>query len=177
MHRQGLADIGETLAVADVTGRDNWSEADHRDILAGMVATGPARIAAMIGGDHRQIARSHEGLEARQPAIKDLQCCRVTGNIAAMPIQHVKINEIGQNQRVVQRRLGLGERAIKLGHIAVGLHLATGASVGVDVADLAGRNGPACSDVCSNRVGWGGGWCSFVVYRGGRRAFIFLVLS
>lgn len=51
MHRQGLADIGETLAVADVTGRDNWSEADHRDILAGMVSTGPARITAMIGGD------------------------------------------------------------------------------------------------------------------------------
>jgi len=57
MHRQGLADIREFLRSPILHARGTQSEAGHRGIFAGMLAAGPAWIAAVISGAHRQIAR------------------------------------------------------------------------------------------------------------------------
>jgi hypothetical protein len=57
VHRQGLADIREFLRSPMLHARDTRSKADHQGVSAGMLAAGPAWIAAVISGAHRQIAR------------------------------------------------------------------------------------------------------------------------
>ena len=137
MTGEALSDIGETVAVADISRRDARPKGDDRHVLAGMVASGPARIAAVIGGDEREIAGSQQSFERGQPAIEILQRACIAGNVAPVAVQHVEINEIDQNQRVVWRGRGFGEERIEQRGVAVRLDLASGSHMGVDIPHLA----------------------------------------
>ena len=56
MVRDGLADVGEAVTPADRAGRDVRTVAQDRHAFARMIATFPARIAAVICGQQQEIA-------------------------------------------------------------------------------------------------------------------------
>ncbi len=70
MRGHGLAHVGEAFPAAQVAWAHPGAEEQHRHVLAGMVGAGPGRIAAMVGGDQRQIAGFKPALmgeRARRP--------------------------------------------------------------------------------------------------------------
>src|SRR5260370_8137789 len=99
MLRQGLADSGKAVAAAERTRRDRGPEGEHRNVLARMVGAVPGRIAAVIGGDDREIARAQRLAERRQPGIEALERPSIASRVAAMAVERVEIVEIGEDQR------------------------------------------------------------------------------
>ena len=63
--REALADVGEGCATAELACRNFGTKGKDRHVLAGVVATLPSGIAAVIGGDDRDIVRPKESLERR----------------------------------------------------------------------------------------------------------------
>src|SRR5260370_40233936 len=99
MLRQGLADSGKAVAAAERTRRDRGPGGEHRDVLARMVGAAPGRIATVIGGDDREIARAQRLAERRQPGIEALERPSIASRVAAMAVERVEIVEIGEDQR------------------------------------------------------------------------------
>ena len=95
MAGQGLADIGEALAHPQLRRANSRTERQHRHILARMIRAGPGWIAAMVRRDDRQISGAQQGLEARQHGVEGLERGSVAGDIAAVAIERVEIDEIG----------------------------------------------------------------------------------
>ncbi len=60
MSRKACPYISERFAAADGAGFDAGAEDENRHMLAGMVGAGPGWVRAMVGGDDRHIARSHQ---------------------------------------------------------------------------------------------------------------------
>src|SRR5260221_13134033 len=70
MLRQRLTYIGEALAAAERTRRDRGPEGEHGNVLARMVGAVPGRIAAVISGDDREIAKAQRPAESRRPGLQ-----------------------------------------------------------------------------------------------------------
>ena len=105
-----LSHVGECRAAAEVARRDVRAEPKHRHLLAGVVGARPGRIAAVIGGD---IARSPAAAardKFRQPRVERFERRRIAGHVAAMPVERVEIDEIGEHQAAVGRH-GVASRA------------------------------------------------------------------
>src|SRR5260221_2521126 len=101
MLRQGLADIGKTVAAAERTRRHRGPEGEHRNVLARMVGAVPGRIAAVIGGDDREIARAQRLAESQQPGLEALERPSIAIRVPAMAVERVEIVESGEDQRTL----------------------------------------------------------------------------
>ena len=73
MRGQGLAHIGEARPHADRMRLQVRTEEQHRHVFAGVIGAMEGGIAAVIGGDQRQIARLHPRFQLRQAAIEFLE--------------------------------------------------------------------------------------------------------
>ncbi len=138
----GFANIGEGRANADQPGPDTGTKGHDRHPLAGMVAAAPGRIAAVIGGQKRDIAGPHAAMHVGQPPVEGFQRCRIAGHVAAMAVIHVEIDEIGEHQVARCRLFDCLQRFFHDGMVAGGLDDTGDALMGENVADLADRMHP-----------------------------------
>ena len=60
MSREARSYIGKSLAAADEAALNAGAEDENGHMLAGVVGAVPCWIIAMVGGDHRDIARPHQ---------------------------------------------------------------------------------------------------------------------
>ena len=157
MRRHRLADIGEGFAPPDPAGFHVWAEGQDRDGLAGMVGALPGRIAAVIGGDDRQIAGLQFRLEFGQPPIELFQRRGVARHVAAVAEQHVEIDEIGEQEIAVLQPLERGQRGVEQGVVAGRLDDFAHPLMGEDIADLADADDAPTGGhhpVQQRRFGW-----------------------
>jgi hypothetical protein len=98
MGRDGRRNIGEGASVTDGPARLTAIMNQDRDLLAGVIASQPSRIAAVIGGDHRQIVDAERAKKFRHPAIERFQGGCVTGDISSMAVNRIEIDEVGEQQ-------------------------------------------------------------------------------
>ena len=138
MLRHGLADVGECRANAE---RGRTRHAVHASVdryaLARVICAAPRRVAAVIGGEHEQVAVAHHGQRLRHARIECFQRCRVARNVAPVAEIGVEVDEVGEHQVAVARIVHGGERRIEQRHVAGALAHLADAAMGEDVADLA----------------------------------------
>jgi len=67
-----LPHVGEALAPPEIACRDARTEPQHRNRLAGVVGAGPGRVASVIGGDQREVARAQVRTQLGQPGTVEL---------------------------------------------------------------------------------------------------------
>src|SRR5579883_1633298 len=138
--RQGLRDIGERVAPADRRRLHAGAEAEDRNVLARMIEAAPGRIVAVIGGDDAVIVRPHRGDDLRQPSIERFEAGRVAGNVAAMAVFGIEIDQIDENQSAIRDARQSLKRQVDMRHIVRAFHLPAGMAMGENVADLADRD-------------------------------------
>lgn len=147
MFRNRLADIGIGLTDADGTGSNARPVSHDGHALACVIRATPRRIAAVIGGQDDEIARLQFLVHFRQPRVERLECCGISRHVAAVTIDHVEIDEIGENQIAILGFVHGLQRRIHQRHVAVGLDDPGNALMGEDIADLAdGMHRALCLD-------------------------------
>src|SRR5262245_2082328 len=135
-----LTDIGKTIAPADASRGGVRREGEDGHAFARVVAATPSRIAAVIGRDDQKIARLQPIERLRQLRIEGLKGGGIAPWIAAMAVEHVEIDEIGEQKPAVLESGHGGERRFEERLVAHRLDLAPGARMRIDVADLANRH-------------------------------------
>ena len=109
-----MADVGEGVAGAEIHARTGaFSKHQQRRVLARVVRTGKRRIVSVIRCDHHEIIVTHRGFNLRQTRVEVLERFRVTFRVAAMPVKHVEVNKVREDQSprtLVQRRNRLHDR-------------------------------------------------------------------
>ena len=110
---------------------------DHeRHFLAGVIGAAPGRVVAVIGGDDDEVVLVDPREEAGEPRVELDQRLRVAGDVAAVAVEHVEIDEVREDQPVVGRVPQLVDRGHAFGVRGRGRR-ARDAAAGEDVADLA----------------------------------------
>ncbi|MNC68510.1 hypothetical protein D3C75_1191170 [compost metagenome] len=56
----------------------------HRDVLTGVVGTGPGRVAAMVSGQDQDVIFTHQLHQLRQTAVEQLQTGGIARHVAAV---------------------------------------------------------------------------------------------
>ncbi|MNL58699.1 hypothetical protein D3C87_1823590 [compost metagenome] len=105
-----FADIGIGGPDPDRAGADTRTKGHDRHALAGMVRAAPGRIAAMVGGQYHQIARLQPAVKIRQGQVKGFKRCGITRHVTPMTVDHVEIDEIGEDEIAVRRLVHRGKR-------------------------------------------------------------------
>src|SRR3546814_6586787 len=88
----------------------------------GMIGAAPGRVAAMVRRQDDEIARPQAPMDFRQSEIERFQCRRIAGNVAAVAVELVEIDEIGEDEVAVVGRVHGVQRSGHEGGIAIGLH-------------------------------------------------------
>ena len=96
-----FADIGKSLAPPDRTGVDPRPESEDRHVFAGVIRSLPGRVAAMVRGDDDEIAGLQPLLQLRQAPVERLERRRIANDIAAVTVERVEIDEVGEDQVAV----------------------------------------------------------------------------
>src|SRR6185437_4699325 len=138
--RDAGADVAETRASAKPPARDVRTERQHRHAFARVVAARPRRIAAVVAGDHHQIVLQQFVLELGQSFVEGFQRRGVTGEVAAVAVQAVEVDEVREQQAAIAQRARAVQHFIEHAVVAAALAFAAGGIVAEQVADLADRN-------------------------------------
>ena len=110
-----------------------------------MVIAAPGRIVAVIRGDDRKIVGAQRGLDLGQPRVEGFEAGGVTGDIAAVAVFGVEIDEIDEDKPAVVRCLQRLHQQVDMFRVRLALQLEAGVAMGEDVADLANRHDrPPC---------------------------------
>src|SRR6266581_1239259 len=135
----GLAHVGQRVTNAEADGvppsravRHNWY------VFPRMIRRRPRGIgiAAMIGGDQQQVARRHGSQQRREKNIEFFQGPGKSLHVLPVPIEHVEIHEVRENEAGVLRT----ECRMQLLHavgVVPGGDVALDAPAVVDVVNLA----------------------------------------
>jgi hypothetical protein len=94
----------------------------------------------MVGGDDQEIVASQGRQDLGKPGIEGLESRRIAGNVAAMAVKRVEIDEIGEKQTAVQEVGRGGEHLIDERHVVGALADLARRPMGEDIADLAEGN-------------------------------------
>src|SRR5690606_24923428 len=78
VHGERGADIGEAAAPAQGCASNPWTEREHRDALARVIAAAPGRIAAMVARNDREIAVPQRRDELRHARVERFERGGVT---------------------------------------------------------------------------------------------------
>ena len=133
-----LADIGEGRANANrCAAAMARGEGQDRHLLAGVVGAAPGRVVAVVGGQDQQIVRAQRGDELGQPGVEGLERRGVAGDVAAVAVDRVEIDEVGEDEVAVAGHVDGVEGAVEQRHVAAALDLVGDAVAGEDVGDLA----------------------------------------
>jgi hypothetical protein len=76
----------------------------HGHALAGVVGAAPGRIVAMIGGEKCHVAGAERVEEPGQRRVERSSAAGVAGDVAAMAVKAVELDEIGEDQRCRRAR-------------------------------------------------------------------------
>ena len=139
MFGDALANMREGVGNAERAAAQRRSEHQHRHPLARVVGAAPGRVAAVIGGQDDDIGRLQAAVEIRQARIERLERGCIAGDVAAMAVEHVEIDEIGEHQAAVRSLVNGREARVEERHVAIGLCQLGHALMREDVADLADR--------------------------------------
>ena len=100
----------------------------------------PGRVAAMVGGDQRKIARAQRGAQFGQARIERFQRGRIARHVAAVAVERVEVDEVGEDERAVRGVPCFRERRVEHRHVVLRQDGARDAAMGEDVGDLADRH-------------------------------------
>src|SRR3954451_24532205 len=92
-------DIGEGLARAKC---DAHPAVEHhqRHFLSGVIGAAPRRIVAVVSSDDDEILLVAAREETGEPFIEGDECRGITGEVAAMTVEHVELDEIREDESV-----------------------------------------------------------------------------
>ncbi|MNE94408.1 hypothetical protein D3C80_1923670 [compost metagenome] len=93
----------------------------------------------MISRNDGNITGAHFTMYFRQLEVECFQSCRISGNIPPVAVEHIEINEIGENQIAVLRLIDCLERGFHQGFIAICLDHTADALMRINVTYLANR--------------------------------------
>ena len=97
---------------------------EQRHGLAGVVAAGPGRVAAVVRAEHQQVARAQRGEQRRQARVEGFERGTVAQRVAAMAVHAVEIDEVDRDQRAVARARGRAtEHEPQPGRQQIGQHI------------------------------------------------------
>src|ERR687895_135304 len=71
--------------------RNARAEGEKRNVLARVIAAEPRRVAAVVGGNDREIALAEARLERRQTSVEPLERARVSARVAAVTRESVGV--------------------------------------------------------------------------------------
>ena len=91
----------------------------------------------MVGRDDQQVAGGQPLYHSAQLAIQPLQCARIAGDVASVAVFLVEIDQVGEHQRPVRRRLQRVGRRLHQGLEAAGLDALRDPTAREDVGHLA----------------------------------------
>ena len=105
-------------------------------MLPGVVGRGGRRVAAVVGGDDQQVAGPERLEDVLEPAVEVLQAAVEVDRVVAVAPEHVRLDEIGEDEAFVDRLQQLDDLvdAVDVRLRRVGL---VDVAAGEDVADLA----------------------------------------
>ena len=92
-HRRG--DIGIGRSRPDRAGRRSAIR-KHRRLLARVVGAAKRRIAAVIRGDDHEVICAQDGIKLGQAAIERFERGGVAGDVAAMAVERIEVNKVGE---------------------------------------------------------------------------------
>src|SRR5437764_7840890 len=140
MARNRRGYVGEAVTPADRARRDGWSERKDRNFLPRMIRAAPSRVAAVVGGNDDEIARSRESMDLGHPPIKCLERRSIAGRIAAMAMDRIEIDEIRKQQPTVGERFHSLQGPIKQRCVPVRFEHSPGSGMGKNIGDLSDGN-------------------------------------
>ena len=91
----------------------------------------------MVGGDDQYIVRRHHVQKLRQSRIEVLERRRIPGHIAAVPVEHVEVDEVREYDRSIRRFLQRVQRCIEQGGVAARFDFFRNSMMCIYVGDLA----------------------------------------
>src|SRR5690606_37227637 len=94
------------------------------------------RIAAMVGGDHQEIAIPHQGKRLRQPGIERLKRCSIACNIAAVAEIGVEVHEVCKDEVTVTGFRHGVQQSLEHTHVVGRFANRAYASLSKDVSDF-----------------------------------------
>ena len=110
-------------------------------MLAGVIGgLGVAGVAAVVSRDHQDIAGAHFGHEPGQPVVELGSSGSVTGNIAAVAVQHVEVDQVDKG-KTLKIAVGQVQRDLQALGVAAGADGLANALAGKNVVDLAHADG------------------------------------
>ena len=113
-------------------------------LLAGVIGAAPGRIVAVVGGEDQQIVVAAAWRSVRAGArSKASSACGIAGDVAAVAVFLVEIDEIGHDEGAVGGHFHGFEGAVEQHHVARRLDLVGDAVAGIDVGNLADGDRPA----------------------------------
>ena len=109
-------------------------------MFAGVVEAAEGRVVAVIGGDEAIVRRTHRRLDLDEPPVERLEAGGEAGDVAAMAVFGVEIDQVDEDEPAVRRGLQRLDQQIDVAVVALALALLSGVAVGENVADLADRD-------------------------------------
>ncbi len=74
---------------------------NNRNVFARVVRAFPGRVAAMVGADEHHVVIGHQVEKFGKPLVKVLERCGIAFDVAPVTIQHVEIDEVREDNRLV----------------------------------------------------------------------------
>src|SRR5262249_18748320 len=91
----GLTEIRQRLPSAEIRSSRNAPAPDQNGhVFACVIGRNVTRIATVVRGDHQQVVVTHCALDLDQSCVKTLERPRIALYVIAVPVQHVKVNQI-----------------------------------------------------------------------------------
>ena len=77
---------------------------EQRHVLARVIGARRRRIVAVVGGDDQQIVVAKRRQQRGQPRVEALEIRGVAGDVVAMAVLRVEVDEVGEDQPAIERR-------------------------------------------------------------------------
>src|SRR5581483_3539653 len=135
----GSADIGKACSLADRRTMSSAGDKD-RNLLARVISAAPGGITAMVGGDDHEIVGGELVQQVRKARIEGFEGGSISGDVAAVSIDGVEVDKIGEQQPAIAQLRKALQRAIEQRIIIAPPLVVSGSAVSKDIVDLADRN-------------------------------------
>jgi hypothetical protein len=110
---------------------------ENRDLFACVISAAPGGIAAVIRGNDQEIIASQPFEQLRQSCVERFESCGISGNVPAMTVDRIEIDEVGKQQSALRQAVQSIKGGIEEGVIAIAARIPSGPPVREDVVDLA----------------------------------------
>ncbi|MNZ93239.1 hypothetical protein D3C78_1122980 [compost metagenome] len=112
----------------------------NRDMLTGVVGARPGRVTAVVSGEDNDVFIFNQFQQLRQATVEQLQRGGIAGNVTAVAVRGVKINEVGEHNGVVAGFFHFDQGGIEQRVDTGRLDLFGDTHVSVDIGDFPDRH-------------------------------------